>query len=138
MISLSALLLITDSGCNKCNALFFQEAWGTWALVRLDSPSKTQTAFPVKQTLKISLENDRSGNTFTKETLINDNISVGSNQWETFDPDCRNTSFTAIYSGALRRKYWLSDRNQRLRATGYVNQIGGEADTLTYYFERIP
>jgi hypothetical protein len=138
LLSLLALVVTTDSGCNNCNALFINDAWGTWALVRLDSPSKTQTVFPVKQTLKIALEYDRSGNTFTGETLLSGNTTVGSKQWETFDPDCRNTSFIAIYDKALRRKYRIYDRTQRLRATGYVDQIGGKADTLMYYYERIP
>ncbi|MBC3789335.1 hypothetical protein [Spirosoma utsteinense] len=133
----SMLILIADAGCNKCNMLFFQEAWGNWALVQLDSPSKTQTVFPVKQMLKIALENDRSGNTFTGETLFTNNVNVDNKQWESFDPDCRNSSLTAIYNKTFRRKYWLSERNQRLRATGYVDQIGGKADTLIYYYTRV-
>ncbi len=47
-------------------------------------------------------------------------------------------SFTAIYDSPLRRKYWITNRSQGLRATGYVEQIGGKADTLMYYYERVP
>lgn len=137
LIILSGLQLVMDTGCNECNPLFYQQAWGTWLLVRLDSPAGTQTVFPVRQTLKIALSADRSGDSFDEETLYTDDKEIGRNRWETFDPDCRNNTFTAIYDQALRRKYWITNSRQGLRATGYVDQIGGKADTLTYYYQRV-
>ena len=138
LVLMSALLFVADSGFKNCNFLFYQEAWGTWRLVRVDSPTNTQTSFPVEQTLKIASAFDQSRNQFDQETLFVDGKETGKNDWKTFNPDCPNLSFVAIYKDQpLLRKYWILDRSQRLRATGYVDKIGGPADTLMYYYDRV-
>lgn len=137
-VSVSGFLLLVNSGCNNCSPIFRDDAWGTWLLVRLDSPSGTQTVFPVKQTLKIALDADRYGNSFTGETLFSDDKPIDTKQWETTaNSDCRNRSFTAVYDRTLQRKYSIADRSQTLLASGYVDQVGGKADTLKYYYKRV-
>lgn len=138
IISFSISVLLADSSCKQCNFLFFDESWGTWRLVRLDSPTKAQTSFPVEQTLKIASAFDAAGNQFNQETLFMDGKETGKQDWLSIDPDCPNLSFVAIYKDQpLLRKYSILNRSQNLRATGYIDKIGGKADTLAYFYERV-
>ncbi|WP_247233468.1 perphorin family protein [Telluribacter sp. SYSU D00476] len=86
----------------------------------------------------IALEADRRGNSVTRETLRSDTTTVERLEWDVLDANCRKQSFVVIYDNQLRRKYWLSKGSQTLRATGYVDELGGKADTLMYFYERVP
>jgi len=138
LVLFSVFLLLSDLSCKNCNPLFVNEVWGTWRLVRVDSPTRTQTSFPDEHTLKIASAFDAARNQFDQETLFVNGKETGKNDWGSFDPDCPNLSFVAIYKDQpFLRKYWILDRSQGLRATGYVDKIGGPADTLTYFYERV-
>ncbi len=133
---------LTHWACDPCSmnsgGIFYQSSEGTWQLVRVESPTRIQTQFPEPQTLMIALEADRRGNSVTRETLRSDTTTVERLEWDVLDANCRKQSFVVIYDNQLRRKYWLSKGSQTLRATGYVDELGGKADTLMYFYERVP
>ncbi|HEV7351096.1 hypothetical protein [Telluribacter sp.] len=143
LILVSTGTVTTQSSCNHCSpdrgGIFYQGSLGTWRLIRIESPSRNQTQFSEPQTLKIALEADSRGNSVARETLRSDTTTVERLEWDTVDlKNCRQQSFVVIYDNRQQRKYWLSEQGQTLRATGYVDELGSKADTLMYFYERVP
>lgn len=141
LISLmTVVLLIANSSCSEnCgpenSSTLYQRSYGTWRLVKIVSPTRTQTAFTQKQTLKIYFSSGRLPGPNTKEILFSDTTTITKNEWLSYDPDCKNRSFLVNYDNiTLQRKYWVNDKIDELRATGYVSQVGSKADSLMYYY----
>lgn len=139
--ALTSAILIMDSACNQCGpnsgGLFIQEAWGDWQLVRETRPSLTLTSFSTIRSIQIKPGGDRNGNAVTKERLYDDSTLVNSLQWDVWDPDCKRRTFVVSYdtNRPIWRKYWV--RDNFLFASGYLQTIGGDADTITYQYKRI-
>lgn len=142
---LSLLLIATGTSfthwaCDPCSTnkgvFVFDESRGAWQLVRVESPTGTQSQFPEPQTLTIALEPVMYSAAVNRETFRSDTTTVKKIEWDTVDENCREESFVVTYDNRQQRKYWIS--GQTLRATGYVDEVGGKADTLMYFYERVP
>jgi hypothetical protein len=133
---------LTNWGCDPCSQNkgpgFVGNAYGTWRLLRIESSTRTQTQFIKPQTLTIAIEKGRLGGAVTRETLRSDTTTVEKLEWESGDRNCRELELTITYDNRQRRKYWISEQGQTLRATGYVDELGSKADTLMYFYERVP
>lgn len=137
------LTICTLSGCNDCHdgVHFVPGFWATWKLTKVVSPSKTASSLSYKEYLEIDLASGPSRTAVTRERLLRDSLSrdtvlVAANFWEVYGADCKSTSVTVTYGNRLQRKYWLSNQDKSLEATGYVSQIGDKSDTIRYYYQR--
>jgi hypothetical protein len=141
LILIATGISLTHWACDPCRqskgGVFINNIYGTWRLIRIESPTRTQTQFPKTQTLKIALEADSRGNSIMRETLRSDTTFIERLEWTTGDSDCRKLIVSTNYDNRKQRKYWLSEQGQTLRATGYVDELGSKADTLMYFYERV-
>ena len=136
----TVVLLFVHSSCKEqcgpeSSSILYQYSYGTWRLAKIVSPTRTQTVFAKKQTLKVYFSNGRLPGPNTKETIFRDTTTIAQNEWLSYDPDCANLNFIVTYDNVtLKRKYWVSSKGEELRATGYVNQLGSKADSLMYFY----
>ena len=86
----------------------------------------------------MSPANDGNGNATTKDSTLRDGVLVNTQTWRNFGEDCSNMTASVTYMTGLERKYWLSNQDHALEATGYVDRIGSSADTVRYFYVDLP
>lgn len=141
LVCVSAVLLVLDSSCNKCNRLtggsepLLGAFLGKWSLREIKN-IKTGKVTPISGE-SLVLE-PSGGSSWYSEKILRGGTQVESKSWDSYSEDCRESSISVSFKDKLQRKYWRDPKppvKSIMEATGYVKQIGGVEDTLRYYYE---
>jgi hypothetical protein len=135
---------LTLSSCQPCKNAISLPLKQKWKIVKILSKGQNPIAF--NSTQSILFEMDSTMANYYEKTYLNNSlassIKVDSKNVVGTLVNCTNNdngTITIQYPDGKFRRYFLSsDSNaSTFEATGYVNSLGSNADTLRYYYERI-
>jgi hypothetical protein len=112
---------------------------GTWELEKVVTPTKTLTGNQIgfSERLVIKYSEDHIENTFRNDTLI------GTEVWRINpSPIAKTKDMTVLvtYRYGLKRFYKLHETVSQptiLEASAYLPELGGEADTVKYFYKEV-
>ncbi len=136
--------LLASSGCQPCKNATPLPLKQKWKLVKVISKRQASIAFNSDEVLVF--DTDPTHSTHYEQIYLNQvldhSTSLASSKILGELVDCKSTtvgSVTIEYPDGRFRKYtFVIDNPTSMEATGYVNKLGGSADTLQYFYERIP
>ncbi len=145
--SLAIFLLVyilASLGCQPCKNATALPLKQKWKLVKVISKRQASIAFNSGEVLVF--DTDPTHTIYYEQIYLNQvldhSTSLASSKVLGELVDCQSStvgSVTLEYPDGLFRKYTFVTTNPTsIEATGYVNKLGGNADTLQYFYERIP